>query len=356
MASDDTIDMTTRKATMIDIAAASGVSKSTVSLVLQGSPTVKAETRERVLATAERLGYVYNRGAARLRSARSNIVGMVINDLANPFFAELAVGIERVLQTAGFVPFLANTAENPRRQADVLKSMREHDIAGLIVCPARGTRAADLEPLVGRVPLLLAMRRVPGLRISTVVPDNHRGARHATEHLIALGHRRIAFIGGHSDMTAQVERAGGFRAALDTAGLRLDPTLALEGPTTRETGANAIDRLLERADPPTAALCFNDVVAFGAMDRLSRRGLTVGRDMAIVGFDDVREAAHVRPPLTTVAVDTQALGERAAHAVLRMIHGDGRIEEAVGEVDLVVRESCGARRATATAKETTGSE
>ena len=130
----------------------------------------------------------------------------------------------------------------------------------------------------------------------------------------------------------------------------------IEGPTTRETGATAIDRLLERTDPPTAALCFNDVVAFGAMDRLSRRGLTVGRDMAIVGFDDVREAAHVRPPLTTVAVDTQALGERAAHAVLRMIHGDTRIEEAVGEVDLVVRESCGARLASTTGPRIPGTE
>lgn len=331
------------RVTMIDIARAAGVSKSTVSLVLQGSPLVKAETKDKVNAAIEALGYVYNRGAAMLRSSRTNIVGMVINDLANPFFAELAVGIERVFQTAGYIPFIANTAENPVRQREVLRSMREHDIAGLIICPARGTTTADLEPFVTRgCPVLLAMRRLAGLRVATVVPDNLRGARRATEHLIALGHERIAFIGGYGDMIAQNERAGGFRAAMEAARLPVGRGMIVEGAPNRETGEAAVDRLLERAEPATAALCFNDVVAFGVMDGLAARGLTAGRDFGLVGFDDVREARHTHPPLTTVAVDSGALGERAAHAMLRMVHGDARAEDFVGDVQLVVRESCGA--------------
>ncbi|MCX5497701.1 LacI family DNA-binding transcriptional regulator [Kaistia dalseonensis] len=331
------------RVTMIDIARHAGVSKSTVSLVLQASPLVKAETREKVVASIEQLGYVYNRGAANLRSARSNIVGMVINDLANPFFAELAVGMEHVFHTAGYIPFIANTTENPKRQAEVLRSMSEHDIAGLIICPARGTKPADIESLAGlSVPIVLAMRRLAGRKFSSVTPDNLRGARRATEHLIALGHKRIAFFGGYSDMIAQNDRCGGFQAALIAAGLPIEPDLIIEGPPNRECGLNAVGRVLDRAEPATAALCFNDVVAFGALSGLERRGLTAGRDFALVGFDDVSEARHTNPPLTTVHVDTAALGERAAHQVLRMIHGDTRPEEFVSDVDLVVRASCGA--------------
>src|SRR5919107_2311033 len=129
------------RATIIDIAEWAGVSKSTVSLVVSGSPLVKPETRARVEAAIDELGYVYNRGAASLRKARSNIVGMVINDLMNPFFAELAVGIERVLQGSDYIPFIANTGENPARQAQVFRSMREHGATGIIVCPAVGTDA-----------------------------------------------------------------------------------------------------------------------------------------------------------------------------------------------------------------------
>ncbi len=331
------------RVTMIDIARDAGVSKSTVSLVLQASPLVKAETRERVLQSIDRLGYVYNRGAANLRRSRTNIVGMVINDLGNPFFAELAVGMEQVFQAAGFIPFIANTAENAKRQADVLRSMREHDIAGLIICPARGTRAADLSALAGGgTPVILAMRRLAGLKVPTIVPDNLRGARRATEHLLSLGHRRIAFIGGYSDMIAQNERCGGYRAALDAAGLAPERALVIEGAPNRETGLLAVDRMLDAAEPATAALCFNDVVAFGVLDGLSRRRLAAGRDFGLIGFDDVREARHTRPPLTTVAVDSGSLGERAAHAMLRMIHGDARAEDYVGDVALVIRESCGA--------------
>ncbi len=248
-----------------------------------------------------------------------------------------------VFHAAGYIPFIANTIENPKRQGEVLRSMSEHDIAGLIICPARGTRPSDIETMAQLgVPVVLAMRRLAGPRYSSVTPDNLRGARRATEHLLALGHRRIAFFGGYSDMIAQNDRCGGYQAALVAAGIAVDPMLVIEGPPNRECGQNAIGHVLDMAVPPTAALCFNDVVAFGVLTGLERRGLAAGRDFALVGFDDVAEARHTNPPLTTVHVDTGALGERAAHQVLRMIHGDARPEEFVSDVDLVVRASCGA--------------
>ncbi|HSY85867.1 MAG TPA: LacI family DNA-binding transcriptional regulator [Verrucomicrobiae bacterium] len=331
--------------TVVDIARHAGVSKSTVSFVLQGSPVVKAETRAKVLVAIEALGYVYNRGAANLRQARSTVVGMVINDLGNPFFADMAVGIERVFQSAGFVPFIANSGENPIRQSELLRLMREQGAAGLIICPAHGTTQRQIDELTSAgVPVVLAMRNIPGTRAASVVADSRRGAARATEHLLSLGHRRIAYIGGYGDMVAFAERCGGYRDALAAAGIEADPALIVEGLPSRESGVAGIERLLAMAGPPTAALCFNDVVAFGVLDGLAARDLEAGRDFALVGFDDVREARHTHPPLTTVAVDSQALGERGAHQILRMIHGDSRPVDFVGEVHLIIRASCGAAR------------
>lgn len=333
-----------RRVTVVDIARHVGVSKSTVSLVLQASPLVKAETRDLVQRAIDDLGYVYNRGAANLRQARSNVVGMVINDLANPFFAELAVGIERVFQRAGYVPFVANTAENPQRQVEVLRALREQGVAGMIVCPSRGTPPDAFNGLIeDGVPIVQAMRRVFGARAASIVPDNRRGGRQATDHLLALGHRRIAFLGGYPDTYAHAERSGGYQLALDAAGLGLDPQLIIDGPPNRDGGQSALARALALPDPPTAALCFNDSVAFGVLAGLKSRRLTAGSDFAVVGFDDIADARHATPPLTTVAVDSFVLGERAAQAVLRMVHGDTRPVESIGDVHLVVRQSCGAQ-------------
>ena len=154
---------TREKATILDIAREAGVSKSTVSLVLQGSGLIRPETAGKVRKAIEDVGYVYNRGAANLRKAHSNVIGMVINDLTNPFFAELAVGMERVFQSAGVVPFIANTAENPVRQEEVLKSMMEQGVAGLIVSPARGT-SADAFRRMQQAGIPVVLRHAPPAR------------------------------------------------------------------------------------------------------------------------------------------------------------------------------------------------
>jgi len=335
------------RATIIDIAERAGVSKSTVSLVVSGSPLVKPETRARVEAAIGELGYVYNRGAASLRKSRTNIVGMVINDLMNPFFAELAVGIERALQGSDHIPFIANTSENPARQAQVFRSMREHGATGIIVCPAVGTDADALREITAAgVPVVLAMRRVPGAEVSAVVPDNRAGGARAAEHLLRLGHRRFAFLGGFSRMSAFRERSKGFIDAIARAGIATEASVVIEAPPTKAGGVTALLQALTRPEPPTAVLCFNDIVAIGAVHALAQRGLRAGRDVAVVGFDNIAEAEHVAPALTTVAVDSIGLGERAARMLLKQIEsGSPRVETYVGEARLVVRESCGANRA-----------
>jgi LacI family transcriptional regulator len=333
-----------RTVTIIDIAREAGVSKSTVSLVLKMSPLVKDETRQRVTKAMDALGYVYNRGAASLRRSRSDIVGMVINDLANPFFAELAIGIERALQNSGFIPFVANTAESVVRQAEVVRSMREHGAAGLILCPALDTDAAEIERLGSGLPVVLAIRRIMGARASLVVSDNVAGAARATEHLVNLGHRDIAFLGGIGRMVVFQDRVAGFTRAMNQAGLAVQPSLIGESMPTKDGSFDAMSRLLSADGRPTAVVCFNDVVAIGAMLAIARHGLVAGRDIAIVGFDDTTEARHVSPALTSVSVDTGGLGERAAQILLRQINeGERRLDMYTGEAMLVVRESCGAR-------------
>lgn len=331
------------RATILDIARQAGVSKSTVSLVLQGSDLIRPETVGKVRKAIDEVGYVYNRGAANLRKSRSNVIGMVINDLTNPFFAELAVGIERVFQGAGVIPFIANTAENPVRQEEVLKSLMEQGVAGLIVSPARGTAPDAFKRIeAAGVPVIFAMRRLPESRVPAIAPDNHRGAFLATQHLIRKGHRKLAFLGGFSDMVVQQERLGGFREACLAAGIDDGDIVSVQGDTDRKGGMACLDTVLSMAEPPTAALCFNDAVAFGVMLALRKRGLEPGADFAVVGFDDVVEAQHYVPGLTSVTVDTAGLGERAAHVMLKMIQsGTTRAEDHIGAVNLVVRESCG---------------
>ncbi|MDO9416136.1 LacI family DNA-binding transcriptional regulator [Pararhizobium sp.] len=334
------------RVTVIDIAHAAGVSKSTVSLVLQGSPLVNDLTRAKVNTVIRDLGYVYNRGAANLRqsNAKSKIIGIVVNDLTNGFFAELAVGVDTVVQSAGYVQFLSNTGENIDRQREVIASMREHGISGLIISPARGTEALDLKPLVNSgIPVVVVVRNVQGAKVSSLIADNYAGSFAATEHLVGLGHSRIAFLGGFADTAVFSERLEGYRAALKAAGLPFLQDLVISSAPSRAGGVAAIERALPIAGRPTAAVCLNDAVAFGVCDGLRARRMEPGVDFAVVGFDDVIEAKTAVPALTTISVDPQGMGQRAAQLLLKQINaGTTEPEAIVSSVRLVVRQSCGA--------------
>ena len=335
------------RVTVIDIAKAAGVSKSTVSLVLQGSPLVNEVTRAKVNAVMRELGYVYNRGAATLRqtSAKSRIIGMVVNDLTNGFFAELAVGVDVVVQSAGYVQFLSNTAESVDRQQEVIASMREHGISGLMVSPARATTALDLQVVTeAGIPVVTAVRNIPGAKCSSLVSDNAAGTFEAVRHLAGLGHSRIAFLGGFPDIMVFQERFRGYAEGLQAAGLELDDDYVVSSSASRAGGVEAIGKALALPQPPTATVCFNDAVAFGVCDGLRGHGLEPGRDFGVVGFDDVIEARAAVPALTTVSVDPQAMGRKAAQLLLKQISaGRAEAEAVTTAVRLVVRQSCGAK-------------
>jgi LacI family transcriptional regulator len=245
------------------------------------------------------------------------------------------------------VPILANTNEDAERQTNVLKTMREYGVAGIIMSPARGTTAWNLAEFAGAsMPMVITMRRVEGSELSYVGPDNRSGARDAVEHLISLGHRDIAFLGGYASMTTQRERIAGYRDAMAQAGLRHDDELVFESMPTRVGGREAVEAALKSARRPTAYICYNDIVAIGASFALSERGFTVGSDVGVIGFDDIAEAQHNAPPLTTVDAHTRQLGTYAAEVLMAQIHGTSPgVVEYFGSTRLVVRRSCGATAA-----------
>ena len=329
------------RATIVDVARRAGVSKSTVSLVLGGSSLVAETTRERVSDAMNELGYIYHRGAATLRGAKSGVIGMVINDLSNPFYVELAIGIEQACQGGAYIPFLANTAENAVRQQQVIRSMREHGAAGLVLAPAMGASASELKPLLAGLPVVQVMRRLPGLRASFVAPENKEGARKATAHLIAVGHSRVAFVGGVSSMLVREERLAGYKLALEEAGISLDPSLVIETTANYSGGGAAVPHLLNLSDPATGALCFNDVVAIGLTRALMEAGVSVGVDFDVIGFDDIEEVKHTLPALSSVAVNPRDLGSRAAQLLMRHIaSGDFEPESVLCPTTLALRKSC----------------
>lgn len=312
-----------RRITLNDIARACGVSRATVSLVLRGSPLVHMDTRRQVEAEMQRQGYVYNRAAANLRQRVSTAVALVINDLSNPFFAEFAAGVDEELSKKNYVTLLGNSNESSSRQRQVLASLMEHNPAGVILSPAEASDAADIEFVIGRRTPLLVFNRVlvePGalsFEYDFLGLDNRAGSRVATEHLLSLGHRRIAFYGGHADSSSCRERRLGYLDALKDAGIEVDEGWMIEtAPTRLEAYAHA-EVLCEKGFSPTGAVCYNDAVALGLMQGLTRLGRHPGIDFAAIGFDNIPEAAVGVPPLSTMNADPRARGRQAAELLLQ---------------------------------------
>lgn len=312
-----------QRVTVEDIARACGVSRATVSLVLRGSPLVHRDTRQRVEAEMKRQGYVYNRGAANLRRRESNSVALVINDLSNPFFAEFASGVDEALGGKSYVTLLGCSNESPQRQQQVLNSLMEHHPAAIILSPAENTDARDIARVVGNTPLLVFNRMLDhddaGFEHDFLGLDNRGGAMQATAHLIAHGHRDIAFFGGHAYSSSCQERRQGYREALEKAGLPVRDEWLIESAPTRVDACARSDALFAGKARPTAAVCYNDAVALGLMLGLARRGLHPGVDFAITGFDDIPEAVMSVPALTTLSAAPRARGRQAAEMVLRRV-------------------------------------
>jgi LacI family transcriptional regulator len=320
-----------------------GVSVGTVSLVINGSKLVAGRTRDRVAQAIQELGYVYDRGAAQLRSRRTRMVGLSVCSLINPYFAEVTSGIEGTLNDAGYALLMGNCNESVVRQTRFLEILREYNVDGILIVPGRDTKSKDLSGLVeSGIPFVMVSRYVRDIKCDYAGPSNRRGTMAATRYLIGLGHRRIAYIGSNRGTTSGLDRDAGYRAAMRSAGLELDPDLIVECGETRQDGFQVVHALFKRRAPPTAVVCFNDVLAFGVMLGLRDLGLVPGKDCSVVGHDDVAEAALWRPPLTTVAVSSERIGIAAAELLQTRLEGSTvGTQRRILETSLVIRETCG---------------
>ena len=289
---------------------------------------------------ARKLGYVYNRRAGELRGKSSNTIGVVINDLMNPFFAEVLVGLERKLVDAGYIVFMAHTSESLERQQQVLTTMRELNAAGLALCPAYGTPASLTKTVKAwGIPLVVMIRTLGGGSYDFAGSDNEQGVRLATQHLLSAGHKRVGFLGGRSGPVLE-QRLQGYKAAHADAGIAVDERLVFAASPTREGGHDTMIALLDSKAAPKAAVCFNDLVAFGALSALGERGLRAGKDFSLMGFDNVLDAAHSNPPLSTIDIRPSDLGEHAAALLLARIEEPERARQRyLAEPRLLLRQS-----------------
>jgi LacI family transcriptional regulator len=322
-----------------DIAQKADVSPSTVSLVLRDSPLVAEGTRELVQGWIDRLGYVRDRSAANLRSRISHTIGLVICEMTNPFYAELIAGIDTVLDRSGRIAFIGHSAEDPLRQDRLILRLREQNVDGIILSAAEGTDAKLIKRLdEWHMPCVQTLRHVGGPRHDYVGPAIQSGIEMAVDYLVGEGHRQIAFVGASRRTSVTRERLAGFNSAMKRH--RLPHTRVVRCPPTREDGARAIRMLLAEDNPPTAAVCYNDVCAFGAVLGLLESGRRPKEDFGIVGFDNIADAALVRPALTTIAINPHRIGEEAASLLLRRIADPmGTPERIILPSKLIVRET-----------------
>lgn len=308
-----------RTITIVDVAAEANVSKSTVSLVLKGSPLIKGKTADRVKEAAQKLGYVYNRRAGELRGNASNAIGVVINDLMNPFFAEVLVGIERKLVDAGYVVLMAHTREDVGLQDKVLQSMREQNAAGIMLCPALNTSRTILKTIQSwGIPLTVFVRNLGPGTYDFAGSDSEEGVFLATNHLLNSGHKAVGFLGGQKGVVF-TQRMGGYKKALHEKGIAYSEDLVFNANPSREGGYQAMNALLAQKPTLKAAVCYNDVVAFGALSAMGEKGIHAGTDFALIGFDNILDTAHSNPPLSTIDIHPGDLGEHAATILLQRI-------------------------------------
>lgn len=312
---------TQRRGGMREVARVAGVSVSTVANVLSRPSIVAPETRRRVEQAIRGVGYVPSGPARQLRGLPSLIVGSVILDLANPFYAELNRGIEDRLAEAGCLVLACSTDLRPAKEKQILGLLREQAVRGIIISPIDPDPTALLETSRRGTPVVLLDHPRGGLDLCAVAVDHLLGGRLAAEHLLSLGHRRIAYLGGAVDPRPVALRREGARRALAAAGLDpddalLDIRMPIHPPTLLEASAGAVAQLLSVAPRPTAIICLNDTAALGVLHGLDAAGVRVPAEMSVVGYDDLQFAPRLAPPLTTVRQPKHQLGHTAADLLL----------------------------------------
>jgi LacI family transcriptional regulator len=329
------------RVTMAQVAREARVSLMTVSRVINNKEGVSQATRERVQAVIEQLGYRPSDIARGLVTKRTGTLGLVMPDVANPFFAEVARGAEHVAYDAGYNLFLCSTGEDTQRELEMLQSLEEKRVDGVMVCSSRLEEDVLEEAIAGHPAVVLVSRRLESDDVGIVMINDVAGGQMAAEHLLRAGHRAIGFLAGPPISESGRGRAKGYRATLTAAGVSLNPDWTRHCLPTVEGGREIAREVLTAHSELSALFCHNDLIAIGALQACADLGLAVPADVAIVGYDDIPLAALVSPPLTTCRVPRYEMGAEAMRLLLEKISGS--LEEGCREItvqpELVIRAS-----------------
>ncbi len=324
------------RATVYDVARVAGVSIKTVSRVVNGSERVSADTRARVLTAVADLDYVRNAAARSLRTGTTDAIGIVVDSLADPFFATLVSVVEDRALAAGISVLVASTGRSATRERGQVLRLTRQNVCALLLAPVE-TDHSYLAEAAGDIPVVLVDRGWPDSGYDTVRVHDRTGARIATEHLLAHGHRRIAFVGDVSELPTIESRRGGYTDALIAAGVTPDPALLRTRCGETDTAAAAVADLLTLAEPPTAIFSSNPRASLGVVRALHRLGRT---DIALVGFGDFALADSLTPAVTVIDQDPTPIATAAADRLLARIDGQNPVAaEIVLPVSLIVRGS-----------------
>jgi LacI family transcriptional regulator len=328
------------RVTMADVAREADVSLMTVSRVVNDKGEISPSTRQRVLEVIERLGYRPSAIARGLATNRTGTLGLVVPDIANPFFSDIARGVEEEAYAAGYNVFLCSTYEDPERETDVLQSLEEQRIDGLVLCSSRLDDKTLRRMLAGFPAIVLTNRWLDGYGAGVIRVDSELGGRLATNFLLDAGHTAVGFLTGPPTSVDGRLRVNGYHAALEAAGKPRSAALERPCPSNVDGGREAAREFLASQPGLTALLCYNDLVAIGALFACVDLGLRVPSDLAVVGFDDIALAAWVSPPLTTCGSPRFELGVKAMQMLLdRIDGGTGEGQEILVQPELVVRSS-----------------
>lgn len=323
-----------------EVAAEAEVSLATVSRVLNNVSTVDPKLRKRVLAAAAALNYVPNRQASSLVSGRSRLFGVIISDITNPFFPELIQGFEARAVTIGYEVLIGSTNYDTKSMEICVERMLARNVDGVAVMTF-GIETPLLERFAAqRIPMVF-IDEAPASPLSAAIKiDYEHGIREAVQHLAVLGHRRIGFISGPKDLRSARSREEAFRSSVASLGIKTATDLIVEGDHTIESGQAGFQQFQRLGAPPTAIMCSNDMTAIGVMHAAFDAGLSIPKDLSVVGFDDIHLARHLLPPLTTIRMSCHDLGARAVDSLHAMV--DDRVHSAVSSsllTSLVVRQS-----------------
>lgn len=332
-------------ATLKDVARAADVSVSTASRVFNNPEKVHPETRAQVREAVDTLGYQPSRVARRLRlkEGKASLLGLVIPDIQNPFFADVTRGVEDVAREHDYALILSNSDEDPDKQRLAVDTLKTEDVDGVIVPPVRMNDPEVKRLVDSDIAVVCVDRRMENARVDTILSDNRKGAYEAVDHLINLGHERIGFIGGISHISTLIERRKGYKQALRDHNLAVDPALIKEGEHRHERGKRHTEALLDLDRPPTAIFTGNNLTTLGTLSALHQHGVEVPAEMALVGYDDVPWAQALNPPPTVVDQPGYEMGSRAAELLLQRLDTPDRSPTVVTlQPKLIVRQSCGA--------------